>query len=236
MPKVLIKRGTRAQIDAAAASNQLAEGELYLITDEDRLAVGTSASTYSTVALTSEISSGSATAGSVFPWVKRTDTLHVLGDTDGANLSTISLSGGRLYLQPFSVQRELSISGLGIYITTAATGGAVLGIYDTTVISGSETPGSVIAETPDIDTSVAVFVQGSFANSITLYPGVIYWAALLSKAFISVRKNAVANPCIGRNGVSAQYFQVNTPGQSTLPNPAPSALTFSTNFPAIYVP
>lgn len=50
MPKVLIKRGTRAQIDAAASGNALAAGEAYLITDEGRLAVGTGVGTYAAAA------------------------------------------------------------------------------------------------------------------------------------------------------------------------------------------
>lgn len=41
-----VKRCTRAEIDAAAAASGLAEGEPYLITDEDVLAVGTGPSTY----------------------------------------------------------------------------------------------------------------------------------------------------------------------------------------------
>jgi hypothetical protein len=41
MPTVIHKRGTRAQIDAAAAAGSLRNGEIYLITDEARLTVGT---------------------------------------------------------------------------------------------------------------------------------------------------------------------------------------------------
>ena len=54
MAKVYIKRGTRAQLDAAAAALGLNTGEQYLITDEDRIAVGLSASTYQDYALSSE--------------------------------------------------------------------------------------------------------------------------------------------------------------------------------------
>jgi hypothetical protein len=54
MSKVFIKRGTRSQLDAAAAAFGLNTGEPYLITDEDRIAVGLSASTYQDYALTSE--------------------------------------------------------------------------------------------------------------------------------------------------------------------------------------
>lgn len=46
MPKVLVKRGTRAQLDAAAAANQLSQGEPYLITDENKIAVGNNVNSY----------------------------------------------------------------------------------------------------------------------------------------------------------------------------------------------
>lgn len=46
MKKIQIKRGTRAQIDAAAAASGLVTGEPYLITDEARLAVATAANAY----------------------------------------------------------------------------------------------------------------------------------------------------------------------------------------------
>lgn len=55
-----IKRGTRAQIAAAAAANGLKAGEPYLITDEARLAVGLSASTFEEFAKLTEASAGGA--------------------------------------------------------------------------------------------------------------------------------------------------------------------------------
>ena len=42
------KRGTRAQLNAAASANNIVEGELYLITDEQRMAVGISPTSYQT--------------------------------------------------------------------------------------------------------------------------------------------------------------------------------------------
>lgn len=44
---IQIKRGTRAQLEAAKAAGQLKDGEPYLIIDENRIAVGTSPSGYS---------------------------------------------------------------------------------------------------------------------------------------------------------------------------------------------
>lgn len=55
MPAVLVKGGSRAQIDAAAAANQLQARAPYVITDEGRLAVGTGAGAYSAMAKQSEI-------------------------------------------------------------------------------------------------------------------------------------------------------------------------------------
>lgn len=52
---IQIKRGTRAQIEAAKAAGQLLDGEPYLITDEDRLAVGVSSSGYSSFAKEEEL-------------------------------------------------------------------------------------------------------------------------------------------------------------------------------------
>lgn len=57
---LLVRRGTRAALDALAAANSLAVGELYFITDEARLAVGTSVNTYSDGALLSEAGGGGA--------------------------------------------------------------------------------------------------------------------------------------------------------------------------------
>lgn len=50
MATVQIKRGTRAQVNAAAAASGLLAGELYLITDENRLAVGLTTTTYAEAA------------------------------------------------------------------------------------------------------------------------------------------------------------------------------------------
>lgn len=52
---IQIKRGTRAQIEAAKAAGQLKDGEPYLIIDEDRLAVGVSSSGYSSFAKQEEL-------------------------------------------------------------------------------------------------------------------------------------------------------------------------------------
>jgi hypothetical protein len=49
MPKVLIKRGTRSQLNTAQSASGLNAGELYLITDESKVAVGTAVNAYTEV-------------------------------------------------------------------------------------------------------------------------------------------------------------------------------------------
>lgn len=58
MPSFRHKRGTRAQIDAAAAANSLRVGEMYLITDENRLTVGTASNAHQAAAKQGEGGSG----------------------------------------------------------------------------------------------------------------------------------------------------------------------------------
>lgn len=51
MANIRVKRGTRAQIDAAAAASGLAAGEPYLITDDAVPAIGLGDGTYAQLAV-----------------------------------------------------------------------------------------------------------------------------------------------------------------------------------------
>ena len=53
-----IKRGSRAQLTAAAGSGTLIAGEPYLVTDEGRFAIGLSGSSFETFAKQSEVGAG----------------------------------------------------------------------------------------------------------------------------------------------------------------------------------
>ena len=74
MPSLAHKRGTRAQIDAAASSSALKSGELYLITDEARLTVGTASNAHTPLAKQSE-------AGGGDPWVWQKLSADVINST-----------------------------------------------------------------------------------------------------------------------------------------------------------
>jgi hypothetical protein len=105
MPKILIKRGTRAQIDAAASASGLTAGELYLITDENRLAVGTAVNAYTSALIqASNLSdlSSAATARVNIGLDKRTavaDQNYQILATDRV-VSYTSLSAARVVTLP----------------------------------------------------------------------------------------------------------------------------------------
>lgn len=67
MPDVRHKRGTRAALNAIATAAGLKPGQLYVITDEGRIAMALTASTYETYAKQSEAGGGSSTSA-IISW------------------------------------------------------------------------------------------------------------------------------------------------------------------------
>ena len=67
MPDVRHKRGTRAALVALAGTNGLKPGQVYVLTDENRLAVALTASTFETFAKQAE--AGGSSANQALLWV-----------------------------------------------------------------------------------------------------------------------------------------------------------------------
>jgi len=109
-----IKRATRAQLNTAASGSNLVQGEPYLITDENRIAVGLSATTYETYAKESE-------AANIV-----TDTTPQLGGDLDTNGKHVILS------ENSSLQVDPALSADGKYtgITRTGTAGATLAFGD----------------------------------------------------------------------------------------------------------
>ena len=55
MPNIQHKRGSRTDLDALAGTSGLKEGQVYVLSDEDRLTVATSTSTHTPVAKEAEL-------------------------------------------------------------------------------------------------------------------------------------------------------------------------------------
>ena len=82
MPDVQHKRGTRADLDTLAAADGLLVGQIYVITDEDRLAVALSIGSYQAMAKKGE-AGGSAFS---FCQVRNTDTSTNINPATAANI------------------------------------------------------------------------------------------------------------------------------------------------------
>ena len=63
MPSIKIKRGTRAQLAAAAAANELKQGELYHVTDENRIDLGTAVGASVALATKAEVDAKQSALG-----------------------------------------------------------------------------------------------------------------------------------------------------------------------------
>lgn len=89
MARIRIKRGTRAQINAAAVAGTLNIGEPYLLTDEGRMAIATSVNDFAVAEkqgapetifpLTGATPVISPTNGSIQPWVLTANSTPTLG-------------------------------------------------------------------------------------------------------------------------------------------------------------
>ena len=90
MATIKVKRGTRSQINTAASASGLNQGELYLITDEDILAVGTAAASYT------DVNSSSGGSGSSYIEHSSTvsDSLAISSGTNRMDVGRTDFSSG----------------------------------------------------------------------------------------------------------------------------------------------
>jgi hypothetical protein len=113
MPSLSHKRGTRAQVDAAATANALRVGEVYLITDEARLTVGTSESTHQPAAKQGE------GGGDPWTWIKLA--------ADVAN-STITPAAATGLSFAAAANMTYLVEVIGTFQSAAATTGIALAL------------------------------------------------------------------------------------------------------------
>ena len=103
MATIKVKRGTRSEINTAASASGLNQGELYLITDEDVLAVGTAAASYTDV--------NSSSGGSGSSYIEHSSTV--------SDSLAISAGTNRMYVG----RTDFSSGGVTMAGTLVVTGG-----------------------------------------------------------------------------------------------------------------
>lgn len=154
MPSLTHKRGTRAQIDAAATANSLRIGEVYLITDEARLTVGTAANAHVPLAKQSEAGG----AGSD-PWTWQKLTGDVTNST--ATLAPVtglsfSATANTTYLVELVGAFQSAAATTGIAVALDIASGSVAGFaahqVSATALGGTEQ----IADNANTGTTTAV--------------------------------------------------------------------------------
>lgn len=139
MPSLAHKRGTRAQIDAAATASALKTGEVYLITDEDRLTVGTTVNTHVAVAKQGEDGGGS----DLWTWQKLTADVVNSTTTLAAvtGLSFAAAANTSYLVEVFGTfQSALTTTGiaLALDIPSGLVTGSVVHHTSTTALVGIE--------------------------------------------------------------------------------------------------
>lgn len=127
MPSLAHKRGTRAQIDAAAGSSALKTGEVYLITDEARLTIGTAANAHAAAAKQGE-------GGGSDPWVWQ----KLAADVANSNVTLAPVTGLSFTATP---NTTYLVEVIGTFQSAAATTGIAVALD---IPSGSVT-GLVLA-------------------------------------------------------------------------------------------
>ena len=173
----------------------------------------------------------------VFPL--RLATPKIAGDINGTALTSLALTASRQYFVPFSVPRAIAITSLRISVTANVAGNGAVGIYGNTVVSGSDAPGDQLVQATGLVMGVAN-EDKTGAAAITLLPGQIYWASLISSSAATVRALPVGavQASLGRvvnNTTSVTHLFVSGSG-STLPATASTSLSNGTgNIPAIYL-
>jgi hypothetical protein len=123
MPSLVHKRGTRAQVDAAATANALRTGEVYLITDEARLTVGTAVNAHQPLAKESE-------GGGSDPWTWQKLAADVANSTTTlAPVSGLSFTGSAhtTYLVEVIGAFQSAATTTGIALALDIPSGAVIG-------------------------------------------------------------------------------------------------------------
>jgi hypothetical protein len=136
---------------------------------------------------------------------------------NAATATTLTLTSNRIYLMPFVVLRELSISQLSANVTTAAAGIHQIGIYDSNNNAQPQNRlgmGQYDAGTTGVKTVTV---------SLTLRPG-IYWAAYAAGSAAAVRAVAVTGlMSLGLPSLGTASTTMYALTGSTLPSSAPTS-------------
>jgi hypothetical protein len=191
---IRVRRGTRTQLNTAAAANQLVAGEPYFISDEGRFAIGKSASAYETFLKQTE--------ALAWPGYRSAQWHNFQPNASAVAAANLVINVLRTYI--IKVEAPIVITQRSLTVGTATAGSLVRvglynlgpGFYPTTLVANSD-----IAQ---IDAGVTGVKTNAFASPISLasgYYGLAYACngtlanlTCYSTAFIPLPERAIAQP------------------------------------------
>jgi hypothetical protein len=234
MPSLRHKRGTRAQIDAAAAANQLQAGEVYLITDENRLTVGTGVNTHHAVARQGEGGGGNIGVHVAFP-VPSGGFAHLSVNASGN--SNIAAVADRFDLMPFFPMRSITVNQMRAEVAVAGAAGttARLGIYASNAVGN---PDALLQEGATTIGTAATGIKTTALTPMTLNAGTLYWVAILSSGAPTYRGIPAAG-VMPLDGIAADLgiytLRRATFAYAALPTTAPATTRSGSAVPIIHL-
>jgi hypothetical protein len=186
MPSVRHKRGTLAQIDAAATASQLKSGEVYLVTDEDRLTVATATNAHEPVAKASEV--GGSTSGVHARGPRPGVGGYVSASLVAGTLGTVAGAANRLDFYPFIPDGNITIDELAIEVTTLiAASQARVGIYSA---NGGSLPNALLTGQGTLLDCATTGAKASAITALVLTSGTTYWLAIHTSSTQTLRSIA----------------------------------------------
>lgn len=161
------------------------------------------------------------------PWLKRTGALRYPYAIASASTGTSNIVADRFIAAPFVVPIPITLTGLGVYVTTSVSGTVNIGIYDTVFTGGEHVPGILLASANGIDVSTTGYKSGP--ASLTMYPGKVYWGSIMSSLAPVMRAvNFTAiYPFLGADsaaGSATNIYLYKDGVGATLPASAPTGL------------
>lgn len=169
------------------------------------------------------------------------DVVKIFGDeTAQGNAAAAAVTANQVRYYPFALSRAIAISSIGASVSSLSVGNkARVAIYNNDGDATFDRPGTILVESGDLDTSTTGIKYSSV--SITLNPGVIYWAAFICTAasFHQWQGNQASTPSwFGRASIAAgpitYAFENIGPGWTIMPSNA-GTLSYQTagNYPMV---
>jgi hypothetical protein len=184
-------------------------------------------------------------SGGTFPYIATNNNGYfVLGAQNASGLTSITPGTSVIRYQPFTVPQPVTLTQLGVIVTTAqASDSCNVGIYNDAKSGGADEPNSLLVSTGNLSTATVANIV-SAAAAITLQPNTngtnIYWAATIcnsSTAAFRALSTAGTSPSLGfqPGAVSSYTVETATGSGTTLPTTATGPYTFATSAPIAVV-